>query len=175
MMIVREAIPKIIDLAIEMAMKDGVNGIIISCASDPGVDELRKRLTIPIVGVGSATASIALAIGDKIGVLGITDEPPKPFLRILGSNMVGYAKPQGVRTTLDIGRDLGSVISAARYLKSLGARVIALACTGYSTLGLAPIIQEDVGIHVTNSVIASASIMYSELIRTYRLMEVLGG
>lgn len=171
----REAIPKILSLAEEMVKVDGVDGILISCAGDPGLEEVRRRVSVPVVGAGSATASIALTISDRVGVLGITDEAPKPYLRILGSHMVGYAKPYGVKTTLDISKDLNAVISAAEYLKNLGAGVIALACTGYSTLGLAPMIQEQVGVPVVDPLLASASVMYFELIRTHRFKDVLGG
>ncbi len=170
----KEAIPKILSLAEEMVKEDGVDGILISCAGDPGLEEVRKRVKVPVVGAGSATAAVALTVSDKVGVLGITDEAPKPYLKVLGSHMVEYARPYGVKTTLDISKDLNAVISAAEHLKSLGAEVIALACTGYSTLGLAPIIQERAGLPTIDPLIASASVMYFELIRTYKFKDMLG-
>lgn len=164
----RIAIPKIIKLGKEFEeMK--VHGIIISCASDPGVKELGEIVKIPVIGAGSATASIALAISDRVGVLGITNEAPKPYIDILGNYLVSYAKPEGVTTTLDIEHNIDAIIKAAMKLKDEGSRVIALACTGYSTIGIAPIIQQKVNIPVIDPVVASAIVMYHEVKRIYEL------
>jgi len=168
----RIAIPKIVRLALRMVEEDKVDGIVVSCAEDPGVDEVRRRVKVPVVGAGSATAAVALAIGNRVGVLGITDEPPSPFIRILGSKLVGYARPKGVKTTLDIEKNIDAVIFAAEQLKNMGAEVIALACTGYSTAGIAPLLQEKIGIPVVDPLIASATVIYSEMIRAYRLKQV---
>ena len=162
----RVAIPKIIKLAKELE-KLNVHGIIISCAGDPGIREVRELVKIPVIGAGSATASIALAISDRVGVLGITDEPPKPFIDILGNYLVSYTKPRGITTTLDIEHNVEAVIEASMKLKSDGAKVIALACTGYSTIGIAPLIQQRINIPIIDPVVASATVMYHEVKRIY--------
>lgn len=162
------AIPKIIKLGKKFE-EMGVHGVIISCAADPGVKELREIVRIPVIGAGSATASIALSISDRVGVLGITNEAPKPFIDILGSYLVSYIKPRGITTTLDIEHNIDATIKAAMELKREGSRVIALACTGYSTVGIAPIIQQKVEIPVIDPVVASAIVMYYEVKRIYEL------
>jgi Asp/Glu/hydantoin racemase len=49
----REAIPKIIDVAKEFE-KEGADALLISCAADPGVEECRELVSIPVVGASSA-------------------------------------------------------------------------------------------------------------------------
>lgn len=52
-------------------MKKNVNAIIISCADDPAIKEIRKTSKIPIIGAGTASTTLALAFGEKIGVIGM--------------------------------------------------------------------------------------------------------
>ena len=163
----RVAIPKILRLGHELVERYRVHGVVVSCAGDPGVDELRSGLGIPVVGAGRAAAALALSVGERVGVLGITDEPPKPFEKVLRDRMVAYEKPRCIGTTLDIERCVDGVVESARRLASSGADVIALACTGYSTAGLAPVIEERTGVKVVDPVVAEAVVMYWELVRHY--------
>lgn len=159
----KKAIPKIVKLAKEMEGL-GVNGIIVSCAGDPGIDVLEKELKIPVTGAGRPTASLALAISDKVGVLGITKEPPKPFKEVLRDYIVAYEKPIGVKTTLDLAKNIDSIIRAAKRLESAGAKVIALACTGFSTINAAPLIANNVNIPVIDPVMAAAITIYYRIV-----------
>ena len=56
---------------------EGARLIIVSCAADPGVAELRAALDIPVIGAGSAGAAVARAFGGTVGVLGIVPEVPE--------------------------------------------------------------------------------------------------
>lgn len=68
------AIPKIVETARSFT---DVDMIIVSCADDPGVAEIRKVLPdIPVTGGGETTVALALKYGSRIGVLGITDYAP---------------------------------------------------------------------------------------------------
>lgn len=158
------AVPKIIDLA--RNWKD-IDALIISCAGDPGVSELRKILDIPVVGAGESTAMIARRYGNIFGILGITDEIPTSYTRILGDNIVGTCNIPGIVSTLDLMTDEGreKVINKALELKSLGAEVIALACTGMATIGIAKELEKVCGIPVIDPVIAEGLITYYECIR----------
>lgn len=49
------------------AEEDGVDGVILACASDPGVKEIRSSVSIPVVGPFGALANL----GDDLGRLGI--------------------------------------------------------------------------------------------------------
>jgi len=150
------AIPKIVKLG--RALEDeGVHALIISCVDDPGVDELRNAVMIPVIGAGSAAASLALSLGRKVGVLTITETTPEVVKRILGKHFHAEAKPKGVTTTLDLLREEETphLLIAAQQLKRRGADVILLGCTGYATIGIASQLKS-LSIPVADPVLASA-------------------
>lgn len=159
------AVPKIIELAKEWK---GIDALIISCAGDPAVKELKEMLDIPVIGAGESTASLSLRYGEIFGVLGITKDIPRAYIRILGDKIAGTCDVPGVVSTLDLMTDEGkaNVINKALELKSLGADVIALACTGMATIGIAKEIEEVCNIPVIDPVIAEGLIAYFECVRT---------
>lgn len=63
------AIPKIIEVA--QSFKD-IDLLIVSCADDPAVPELKNIVNVPVIGAGSSVAAIARRFGTKVGILGIT-------------------------------------------------------------------------------------------------------
>jgi Asp/Glu/hydantoin racemase len=78
--------------------------------------------------------------------------------RILGSHLVGEAKPNGVKTTLDLMKPEGKqkVFDTCRTLVERSAcQVIALACTGMSTIGVAKELERETGLPVIDPVLAS--------------------
>lgn len=158
------AVPKIVELA--KNWKD-IDALIISCAGDPGVKELREVLDIPVIGAGESTALLAQRYGNVFGVLGITKEIPSAYTRILGESIVGTCDVPGVISTIDLMSETGreNVIRKALELKSMGAEVIALACTGMATIGIAKDIEQACGITVIDPVIAEGLITYYECIR----------
>jgi len=151
------AVPKVVKLGRELE-SEGVCALIISCADDPGVDQLRNIVKIPVIGAGSAAASVALSLGDKVGVLIISDRTPDVIKKALGRSFLAEARPKGVATTLDLLRERESahVFSAAEELKKKGAEVVLLACTGYATIGIAKELRRRLGIPVVDPVLASA-------------------
>ncbi|KPV63479.1 MAG: Glutamate racemase [Candidatus Bathyarchaeota archaeon BA1] len=132
----RKAIPKIISLG-KTLENEGAQAIIVSCANDPGVNELREATKVPIIGAGSACASLASMYGRRIGVLGITDIPPHPMVKVLGEKLVAYEKPYNVKTTLDLAENVNAIFESAKKLVNQSIDVLALGCTGYSTLRIA--------------------------------------
>lgn len=153
----RIAVPKVVALGQRLVSEEGVKAIVVSCADDPGVEGLRKVLRVPIIGAGSAAAALSLVFGKKVGVLTITEEAPKAMSKVLGRRLVAAARPRGVKTTLDLMREEGreGVFEAAEKLKRRGADVIALGCTGYSTIGMARQLEDKLGLRVIDPVIAS--------------------
>ncbi|WP_126428620.1 aspartate/glutamate racemase family protein [Brevibacillus marinus] len=147
------AIPKIVELGKELE-REGSQVLVISCAADPAIKELRQAVTIPVIGAGSSAALVALAIGQPVGVLGISDTVPAVVENLLGELMVGYARPEGVTNTTDLltpaGREKG--IQAARLLLEQGAKAILFACTGFSTIGLADVLRKEVNAVVIDPV-----------------------
>lgn len=159
------AVPKIVETA--QSFKD-VDMLIVSCADDPGVAELRRVFPhIPVTGGGESTAAIASKYGEKVAILGIVDYAPKAYLRMMPEKLCAVVRPDGVNSTLDLMTDEGkaSCIRKARELKNSGAQVIALGCTGLTTIGIAPAIEREVGIPVIDPVLAEGLIAFFEAIR----------
>jgi len=156
----RQAIDKIVSLAedFEGQSKDL---IFISCAADPALEEARKEVKIPVIGAGSSCASIAMAVGSRVGVIGITQTAPVAMKKILRDSFVAYLRPEGVNNTLDllVEKNRKNVIDAAYKLKDLGCDVIALGCTGMTTIGIADHIRRQVDIPVVDPLIASGMII----------------
>ena len=60
--------------AAKVAEEEGYDGVIIYCYGDPALRAAKEMLTIPVVGIGEASAIIACSIGYRFGV--ITAGPP---------------------------------------------------------------------------------------------------
>lgn len=159
-----KAIPKIVDIAKTFHDADM---LIVSCADDPGIEEIKKAIpAIPAIGAGEATAALSLKYGDKVGVLGITDYAPKAYAHMLQDKMI-LGKPEGVDSTLDLLTTQGwaDTIKKGKELKAQGAQVIALACTGMGTIGIAKDLEKATEIPVIDPVIAEGLFAYFEKIR----------
>jgi Asp/Glu/hydantoin racemase len=150
------AIPKILKLGQEME-QHGVSAIIVSCADDPGVRELRSHVKIPVIGAGSACACLALAFGTRIGTFGIRPQAPQVMKEILGEHLIVEAQPRGVKTTLDLLTEEGkqSAIETVSQLREKGFESIALACTGFSTIRLARDLERAGGMPVIDAIDAA--------------------
>lgn len=158
------AIPKIVATA--KSFQD-VDMIIVSCADDPGVVQIREAIPeIPVTGGGETTVALALKYGDKIGVLGITDYAPQAYMRMIPDKII-LGKPDGVDSTLDLMTSEGkkNVIETGLKLKEQGAQVIALACTGLATIGVAKDLEKATGLPVIDPVLAEGLFAYFESIR----------
>lgn len=149
----KEAIPKIVELGKKME-SEGVKILAISCAADPGIEELRKVVSIPVIGAGSAAALTAFSLGKPVGVLGITSDAPEVMKKILGELLVGFKVPEGVENTTDLLKEEGKKkgIKAAKELLDQGAKVIVFACTGFSTIGLAEQLRKELKVPVIDAV-----------------------
>ncbi|RLE54064.1 MAG: hydantoin racemase [Candidatus Methanomethylicota archaeon] len=162
----QEAIPKIVALGLEMAKND-IKALIISCAADPGVEDLRSKLKIPVIGAGSASAHLALGIADRIGVITISMEVPKVIEDILVDKLIAKATPKNVKTTLDLMKKENEkyILEAALQLKRKECNAIILACTGFSTIRISSKISRKTGVTVIDPVIAAGLFAwYSTLI-----------
>lgn len=158
------AVPKIVETARSF---EDVDMIIVSCADDPGVEEIREALPgIPVTGGGETTVALALKYGEKIGVLGITDYAPKAYVRMIPDQMI-LGKPDGVDSTLDLMTPEGrqSAVEMACKLKEQGAQVLALACTGMATIGIAKELEEATGLPVIDPVMAEGLFAYFEYLK----------
>jgi allantoin racemase len=153
--------PLVVRLAREFEAEN-CSAVIISCASDPGLDMARKNVGIPVIGAGEAAALMGRAFGRKVGVLGIGGSTPKRMEKILGDLLVGYAKPEGVENTTNLltAESQRAVLDAGLKLKQAGAEVIVLACTGLSTAGSAAPLSKATGLRVVDAVQAAGFLAY---------------
>ena len=105
---------------------------------------------------------MALSLGTSVAALGITEDVPAAMADVLGSALLASAKPAGVETTVDLMKPLGNkaVLTAAKELKEQGAKVLVLACTGMSTIGVAEDIRRELGIRVVDPVIAAGLVAW---------------
>ena len=153
--------PKIIRL-IKQFESEGFDAVIVSCAADPAVEEARKTVKIPVIGAGSAVASLALAYGKRIGVLNLTESTPDVLKRILGPHLVAEEAPKGVRNTLDLLTDRGqkAAIEAINRLLNKDVGVILFGCTGYTTIEFAKKIKQlmNIPVPVLDAVIAAGAV-----------------
>ncbi|MCI8638990.1 MAG: hydantoin racemase [Coprococcus sp.] len=160
----KQAVPKIIELA--KSFQD-IDVLIVSCADDPAVLELRKQLEIPVVGAGGSVATLASRYGQRAGILGITDYAPPPYEQILGKGLINLGRPEGVNSTLDLMTSEGkeSVVHLAMKLKEAGADSIALSCTGMSTIRIAGLLSDRTGLPVIDPVTAEGLMAYYEFVK----------
>ena len=125
------------------------------CIPEQFEEEARKLLPIPVVGAGESVATLSLFFGERPAVLGILDAAPKAYRRLFGDKMVSCERGQGIQSTLDLMTEEGfaKTVEKGREQKAAGADVIALSCTGMSTIGIAPSLEEALGIPVMDPVL----------------------
>ncbi|MBC8571104.1 aspartate/glutamate racemase family protein [Zongyangia hominis] len=159
------AAPKIVALAKELR-EEGADMILVSCAADPAVEDIRT-LGIPAMGAGECTAAVAGRYGKRVAVLGITPDAPSAFERLLGEGLIDASMPDGIRSTLDLQTPEGrqSAVDKAAWQKAQGAQVIALACTGMATIGLAPVLEKELGLPVIDPVLCEGLFAKLEMLR----------
>ncbi|MCI1821943.1 MAG: aspartate/glutamate racemase family protein [Megasphaera sp.] len=152
------AIPKIITLAKNIEA-DGVKAILISCAADPGLQQVRASVHIPVIGAGTCAAALALTLGKRVGVLNLTGHTPSSPAAILGERQVMEVAPEGVDNTTDLMTPSGKM-AAIKALGELAAAcdVIMLACTGFATIHFAEKMRKHVPIPIVDAIEASGAV-----------------
>lgn len=157
----RAAVPKVVDLALDMA--GDVDALIVSCAADPGLAEVRSVVGIPVIGAGSAAAAAALSFGGRAGVLGLRQSVPGPISEALGDRMLLIDGPESVETPEEFLMPTGifDSLAAAHMLVDAGADVIVEASTGLTSIGMAEVLRRRLGIPVIDPVMAAGSMLIS--------------
>src|SRR5688572_10454660 len=56
---------------VRKAQRDGMQAIIINCASDPGLDAARELASIPVIGVAQAAFSLATQLAQRFSVVAV--------------------------------------------------------------------------------------------------------
>ncbi len=154
-----KAIPEIVRVA--EALVGQVDAIAVSCVADPGLDELRRRFSLPVVGAGSSLGWASRSLGRKVGVLTITEGLPRPLEAALRAHPHLWKHVEGVGNTTDLEGAGEGIVRAAGALVDQGCDVIALGCTGFSTLGIARLLWKKLGIPVLDPVITMGATLIS--------------
>ncbi|MBU2959123.1 aspartate/glutamate racemase family protein [Paracoccus sp. 1_MG-2023] len=127
---------------IEDAEREGVDGHVIACFDDTGLDAARCLAGSPVVGIGEAAAHLASLVADRFAV--VTSVPEA--LPVLRGNLVRYGlatRCAGLRAAdiqvLDIDAGTPAAVAAIRRevsaaLKQDGADAIMLGCAGMAPL-----------------------------------------
>lgn len=159
------AIPKIIALAEALMQRDEIDAITISCAADPGLEELRSLTDFPILGAGACGAKAACLVGQRVAVIGITDQIPLSIKKGLEDQFHSYRYDPTLRKTTDLlSPDAKEkLLAIAQDAIADGADVILFACTGFSTIKLKDYLVTQITIPVIDLVEAQATVY--ELIR----------
>ena len=132
------AVPDTVRKCVE-AEKAGADAIVIDCMCDPGLQEARCEVSIPVIGPMEASLHAAAMLGEKISIVTVLDSVAPMMTQIAGR--YGFAaRTLPVRVIdlrvreieEDISRTTERLSSAALDAVSVdGAEVIILGCTGF--------------------------------------------
>lgn len=151
--------PYIVDIATEM--EDEVDVLLVSCALDPAVDRLRSSLSIPVVGAGHSTASVANAVGRRVGTLSI-EGGVAPVISETLENVHHAERVDGAETTRFLTTAAGrkAIREAVDRLETAGCDVVAPSCTGLTTSGVLPELDAATPMTIVDPVLAMGTIGY---------------
>jgi allantoin racemase len=132
------AIPELIKNAIQ-AEHEGVDGIMIDCMADPGVEVLRESVSIPVLGPGHTSMYAAAMLGRRFSMVVTTDFSARYFQqhahkaglssRLASCQAVGIA-PEEIDT--DPERTVEQLLAAAvEAITVARADTLILGCTGF--------------------------------------------
>ncbi|KRN29805.1 aspartate/glutamate racemase family protein [Liquorilactobacillus mali] len=154
------AVPKILELG-KQFKEQGCTDLIVSCAADPAIEQLREETGLFVIGAGSSAALIARSTGKKTGVIGITSIVPTVIEENLDELFAGYIKPKNINNTNDLLTSVGqeNCITAVKQLIEQGAQQILFACTGMGTINLKSLLQEVIDVPVIDAVDAEGSMV----------------
>jgi allantoin racemase len=139
------AAPGVVELARE-AQSSGYDGCLVYCFADPGVQEARRAVSIPVLGCAEPAILVASTMG-KVGILTVLGETEPLIARVVqrlgvAGTIVGI-KGVGV-PVLEMGdapRLAAALREGAMEMAGAGADVILLGCTGMA--GMACSLEDD--------------------------------
>lgn len=94
------ATPGVVEIGIEVAKDNNVAAIIVSAFSDPGLEELRAEVDIPVFGIGEEVFHEAARGGREFGIVTVTpDEALIESFRLKAASLGYEHLYRGVRVT----------------------------------------------------------------------------
>ncbi|MFF2327126.1 MULTISPECIES: aspartate/glutamate racemase family protein [unclassified Streptomyces] len=141
--------------------------VVLSCFSDPGIDEVRRSTAKPVVGIAEAAYLTALGLGRRFGIVSLgpsSIDRHQRYLRRLGFDG-RLAGDRSIDTTVVelMAGDVIDVVSrtATRLRDEDGAEVVILGCAGLGSYRAA--LQEALGIPVVDPVQAGVALACTQL------------
>ena len=155
-------VPELLRL-VPLAEQRGFDAVIIGCFSDPGLDALRERCAVALVGPGASAMHLAAQLGSRFSILapaGRGEGRVRARLRALGIESL-FASVRSVGcSVLDLARGTNGATAriaeaGRRCVEEDGAEAIVLGCMSMAFL---PDAQEELqaalGCPVVNPVVA---------------------
>jgi allantoin racemase len=156
-------VPELLRL-IPAAEAEGFDAAIIGCFSDPGLDALRERVDMPVIGPGAAAMHLAVQFGTRFSILapsGRGQGRVAARLRALGLAEL-FASVRGVGcSVMDLAqRRSGAferIVEAGRScVDEDGADVLVLGCMSMAFLpDIDQALRDELGVPVVNPVLAA--------------------
>ena len=130
------AVPLVLE-RIVAAAADGVDGIVVNCFMDPGLEPGRELVRVPVAGPAQSAMTLATTLGDRFSVI-LPAASGAPIVAAQASRYVGRERLASVRAVempvaeLHDGERLaaGLLDQAERAVAEDGADVVILGCTG---------------------------------------------
>jgi len=151
------AVPAVVDVAQQLA--SDVDVLLVSCTEDPGVTEVRRGVSVPVVGAGAALVAICRSLSDHFGILTISAHPPRPLRDGLNEHRVSWRRVPNVRFTTDLPAARENIVRSTEELVDEGCGVIVLGCTGFSTLRISTTLREQFGVPVLDPVLSMGAVI----------------
>ena len=136
--------------------------IVIACYSDPGIDAVRSVAKCPVFGIQESGTLMAMARGDRFGVIALSDRSIARHLRYLRRMQVidrlagERAADLTVAESASEGDTLETLTKAGRLLvQEDGADVIVLGCAGMARHRAT--LEESLGVPVVDPTQAAVS------------------
>jgi allantoin racemase len=120
------------------AEKDGYNAIVIGCFDDPGLDASREKVSIPVLGIGETSMTIACLLGHKFAIISVGSNSRAIYeRRALELGLINrLAYSCGIESkVLDLRKNENKIKEmiykeAKKAIEEFGAEVIVLGCGG---------------------------------------------
>jgi len=148
----RMAVPDLLRI-VQEAERRGYDAVIINCFGDPGLEEARGMVDIPVIGAGESSYKRVKAMGRRFTVLTTVPQAVPRVRRNVRrcgvEELLASIRPLNLHVPelLDEGRLRGALLrEGRRAILEDGAEVIVLGCTGMA--GLADWLAGELGIPV---------------------------
>lgn len=142
-----------------------IDGIVVACFDDPGLEAVREIASVPAVGIGEAAMALAITLGHRFAIVAAADRS-RPLMMDVVRRHGFEARCAGVRTTglsvLGLERspavtEDALVAAAQRAVDADGAEVICLGCAGMA--GLDERVAARVGVPTVDGVSAAVKLV----------------